>query len=245
VFSWELRTGAALLVFTDRHGGVSASPYDSLNLGGHVGDPPDAVEENRRRLAAAVGVARDHLLFMEQVHGPAVAVVDGPWTQGEPLPAVDALVTARPGLALAVLVADCAPVLLADPVAGVVGAAHAGRAGMAAGVVDAVLDAMESAGAQGSRIVARVGPTVCGACYEVPADLRAEVAAAVPAGFGVTRQGTPAVDVPAGVLSQLTARVADVAWAGPCTLESPDHFSYRRDRTTGRSAGVVVAGVRP
>ena len=240
MLGWDDRHGAARLAFTDRHGGVSAPPYDALNLGGHVGDDPVAVEANRDRVAAAVGVPRERLVFMTQVHGAGVAVVDGGRPAGEPLPEVDALVTAQPGLALAVLVADCAPVLLADPAAGVVAAAHAGRTGMAVGVVHTTLDAMESLGARAERVVARVGPTVCGYCYEVPDELRASVAAAVPAGFGVTRRATPSVDVPSGVLSQLADRGVDAQWVGPCTLESADHFSFRRNRVTGRSAGVVV-----
>jgi len=243
VFDWDERHGPARLAFTSRHGGVSRAPYDELNLGGHVGDDVAAVETNRGRVAEAFGVSRDCLLFMNQVHGAGVAVVDGPWSAAGEVPEVDALVTADPALALAVLVADCAPVLFVDPAAGVVAAAHAGRAGMAAGVVHAVLDAMTRLGAVPSRMLARVGPAICGYCYEVPVHLRAEVAAAVPESVGVTRHGTPSLDVPAGVLAQLAARVPDVAWVGPCTFESARHFSFRRDRTTGRSAGVVRAGL--
>jgi hypothetical protein len=241
VFGWESEVGGARLAFTDRWGGVSKPPYDTLNLGGHVGDDQGAVEANRARVAAAFGVPRPNLLFMEQVHGSGVAVVDGPWAEDESVPRVDALVTANADLALAVLVADCSPVLLTDPGAGVVAAAHAGRVGMAVGVVDAVLDAMASLGADLSRTVARVGPAVCGYCYEVPAGLRAEVAAVVPRAAAVTRRATPALDVPGGVLEQLAARVGDAAWVGPCTVESPNCFSYRRDAVTGRSAGVVRA----
>jgi YfiH family protein len=243
VFDWDERHGPARLAFTSRHGGVSRPPYDELNLGGHVGDDEAAVEGNRARVADAFGVPRECLLFMNQVHGAGVAVVDGPWPADGELPQVDALVTVNPALALVVLVADCAPVLFVDPTAGVVAAAHAGRAGMAAGVVDAVLDAMTGLGADLARMRARVGPAICGYCYEVPAPLRADVAAAVPDSVGVTRRGTPSLDVPGGVLAQLAARVPDVAWVGPCTMESARHFSFRRDRTTGRSAGVVRAGL--
>jgi hypothetical protein len=241
VIGWREEIGGARLAFTDRDGGVSRRPYDSLNLGGHVGDDPQAVAENRRRVAAAFDISPTHLLFMEQVHGRDVAVVDGPWPVDQPLPRVDALVTASPEVAVAVLVADCAPVLVVDPVAGVVAAAHAGRPGLAAGIVDATLDAMSGAGADLDRCVARVGPSVCAACYEVPEALRAEVAHRVPAARAVTRHGTPALDVPGGVLAQLSARVPDVAWVGPCTRETASQFSYRRERATGRSAGVVRA----
>ncbi|MET7613886.1 laccase domain-containing protein, partial [Streptomyces seoulensis] len=126
----------AHFVFTDRWGGVSAAPYAELNLGGAVGDDPGAVRTNRELTAKALGVDPAGVVWMNQVHGAGVAVVDEPWGE-RPVPEVDALVTTRRGLALAVLTADCVPVLLADPVAGVVAAAHAGRPGMLAGVVPA------------------------------------------------------------------------------------------------------------
>ncbi len=155
-----------------------------------------------------------------------------------PVPAVDAVVTARRGLALAVLTADCVPVLLADPVAGVVGAAHAGRPGLVAGVVPAAVEAMRGLGAEPPRIVARTGPAICGACYEVPEAMRAEVAALAPRAHAETSWGTPALDVAAGVLAQLDALgVRDARRSPTCTRESADHFSYRGDRVTGRLAG--------
>ncbi len=132
------------------------------------------------------------------------------------------------------------PVLLADPVAGVAAAAHAGRPGLVAGVVPAAVRAMAELGADPARITARTGPAVCGRCYEVPEDMRAEVAAAEPAAHAETSWGTPAVDVSAGVHAQLARLgVRDRAQSPVCTLESNDHFSYRRDRTTGRLAGYV------
>ncbi|MFD9908638.1 peptidoglycan editing factor PgeF [Streptomyces sp. NPDC059063] len=228
----------AHFAFTDRWGGVSAVPYEELNLGGAVGDDPDAVRENRALAAKALGIDAARVVWMNQVHGSDVAVVDGPW--GDEIPQVDAVVTARRGLALAVLTADCTPVLLADPVAGVAAAAHAGRPGMVAGVVPAAVEAMVGLGARTERIVARTGPAVCGRCYEVPADMRADVAAVEPAAYAETSWGTPAVDVTAGVHAQLDRLgVRDRELSPVCTLESADHFSYRRDRTTGRLAGYV------
>ncbi|MEU6977206.1 MULTISPECIES: peptidoglycan editing factor PgeF [unclassified Streptomyces] len=232
-------TSGAHFAFTDRWGGVSAVPYEELNLGGAVGDDPAAVLANRGRAATGLGLDPARVVWMNQVHGADVAVVDGPWGT-DPVPSVDALVTDRPGLALAVLTADCVPVLLADPVAGVVAAAHAGRPGMVAGVVPAAVARMTELGARPERIVARTGPAVCGRCYEVPEAMRAEVAAVEPAAHAETSWGTPAVDVTAGVLDQLARLgVTDVAASGVCTLESRDHYSYRRDRTTGRLAGYV------
>ncbi|MFE1247860.1 peptidoglycan editing factor PgeF [Streptomyces sp. NPDC058735] len=230
----------AHFAFTDRWGGVSAAPYEQLNLGGAVGDDPDAVRANRGLAAESLGVAPDRVVWMNQVHGADVAVVDGPWGPSPAIPSVDAIVTARRGLALAVLTADCVPVLLADPVAGVAAAAHAGRPGVIAGVVPAALRAMADLGAEPSRVVARTGPAVCGRCYEVPEAMRAEVAAVEPAAYAETSWGTPAVDVSAGVHAQLRRLgVRDREQSPVCTLESHDHFSYRRDRTTGRLAGYV------
>ncbi|MDF3297094.1 peptidoglycan editing factor PgeF [Streptomyces tropicalis] len=225
--------------FTDRWGGVSAVPYEELNLGGAVGDDPAAVRTNRERAARSLGLDPARVVWMNQVHGADVAVVDGPW-QDRPVPEVDAVVTTTRGLALAVLTADCTPVLLADPVAGVAAAAHAGRPGLVAGVVPAAVRAMVELGAEPGRIVARTGPAVCGRCYEVPEAMRAEVASVEPAAHSETSWGTPAVDVSAGVHAQLERLgVRDREQSPVCTLESPDHFSYRRDRTTGRLAGYV------
>ncbi|MFD0055770.1 peptidoglycan editing factor PgeF [Streptomyces sp. NPDC005047] len=225
--------------FTDRWGGVSAVPYEQLNLGGAVGDDPGAVKANRELAAKSLGVDPDRVVWMNQVHGADVAVVDGPWGDG-PVPRVDAVVTAERGLALAVLTADCVPVLLADPVAGVAAAAHAGRPGLVAGVVPAAVRAMAGLGADPARIVARTGPAVCGRCYEVPEEMRTDVAAAEPAAHAETSWGTPAVDVAAGVHAQLERLgVRDLVGSPVCTRESRDHFSYRRDRTTGRLASYV------
>ncbi|SED57566.1 peptidoglycan editing factor PgeF [Streptomyces sp. TLI_105] len=229
----------AHFAFTDRWGGVSAVPYEELNLGGAVGDEPAAVRANRAAAAGALGLDPARVVWMNQVHGADVVEVDGPWGDAD-VPSVDAIVTDRPGLALAVLTADCVPVLLADPVAGVAAAAHAGRPGMTAGVVPAAVAAMTKLGADPARIVARTGPAVCGRCYEVPETMRAEVAAVEPAAHAETSWGTPAVDVAAGVRAQLARLgVRDIEDAGVCTLESRDHYSYRRDRTTGRLAGYV------
>lgn len=244
--------------FTTRAGGVSEAPFAALNLGGGVGDDPAAVAANRRLAATALGLDPERVRWMRQVHGAGVAVVTGPrpgspaaapaaapGTPGEhgaPAEAgqVDAVVTTVPGLALAVLVADCAPVLLADPVARVVGAAHAGRPGTAAGVVPAAVATMTRHGADPARIEALLGPAVCGACYEVPRELHDEVAAAVPAASCVTRQGTPGLDIRAGITAQLRAAgVERVRADARCTVESPEFFSYRRDGRTGRFAGYV------
>ena len=229
--------------FTDAHDGVSDAPYTAgrdaaggLNLGSHVGDDPAAVRSNRRRVAEAAGVAPEALVLVDQVHGAEGVQVDGPChgSAGE----ADAMVTSRAGLALAVLVADCTPVLLADPVAGVVGAAHAGRPGMLAGVVPATVAAMRDLGAR--TISAVVGPSVCGRCYEVPAEMQQAAARVVPEVLARTWAGTPSIDVATGVVTQLAGLGVAVTWVPGCTYEDARYYSYRRSGTTGRFGGVVL-----
>lgn len=230
---------------TDRYGGASRAPYEQLNLGGHVGDDPARVAGNRVLLAEALAVPADHLVFMTQVHGTAVGVVDAAVPVGH-APAADALVTSQPGLALVVLVADCAPVLLSDPAAGVVAVAHAGRRGMAAGIVAATVEAMRDLGAQPGSTAALVGPAICGRCYEVPPELQGEVAALEPAARSTTRSGTAGLDIRAGVVAQLhRAGVASVEVDPTCTAESEQLYSHRRDGVTGRFAGIAVLTPTP
>ncbi len=236
--------------FTIRAGGVSAGGFDSLNLGHHVGDDPAAVRENRSRVDGWAGAV---VRYANQVHSAVVLDPAAPAddvtgqrvdsTPGEAVGSAtgDAWCTTST-IPVAIMVADCTPLLLADPEAGVVAAAHCGRVGLAAGVVTETLAAMTRAGARPERIRAAIGPGICGRCYEVPADLREEVAGAVPNTYGVTSWGTPAIDIPAGIRAQLAAAgVRDVADTGLCTLEDDRFFSYRRaaGTPTGRFAGVV------
>jgi YfiH family protein len=242
VFYWRSSTpddggGPAIdLHFTGRSAGRGSGAYAGLNLGGHVGDDVADVEFNRVALAHEVDVARERLLFMNQVHGCDVVEVDAPW-DGE-APEVDAIVSRVPDLALAVLVADCVPVLLHDADAGVVGAVHAGRPGMVGGIVGRAVDAMRDLGA--TSVSATVGPSVCGRCYEVPDDLARAAAEAAASSVARSWTGTHAIDVAAGVVEQLAAENVAVQWVPGCTRESGDLYSYRRDGRTGRFAGVVV-----
>jgi polyphenol oxidase len=225
-------------VVTDRRGGRSSPPYDSFNLGVHVGDDPAAVSANRARVARELAVGEDRLVWMDQVHGTRVEIVTGP--RDGPLAATDAVVTTTPGLVLCVLVADCVPVLLTDPVAGIVAAVHAGREGVRRGVLPATLSAMASLGARARHVTALLGPAVCGACYEVPAEMQAEVAAVAPAAAVRTRSGTPGLDLRAGLAEVLArAGVTEVVHDPRCTVEDPQLFSHRRDGVTGRQAGLV------
>lgn len=235
MFYWRADDSDITTVFTSARGGEDDAPYAALNLGGHVGQEPHRVLANRALVAAELGVAPDHLLFVDQVHGREVAVVDRPWGEA-PVPAADALVTATPGLAVAVLVADCTPVVLRDESVGVVGVAHAGRPGMVAGVVPATVEAMRDLGARDIRAV--VGPSICGRCYEVPEAMRADVAVVAPSAFTWTWSGTPAVDVAGGVMGQLADAGIPATWVPGCTREDDDLYSYRRDGRTGRFAGI-------
>lgn len=230
---WRVRR-----VITTRAGGVSAPPYDSFNLGDHVGDDPAAVAANRARLAAELGLPPERVVWMEQLHTRTVTVVDGPVEA--PVPATDALVTATPGLALAVLTADCVPILLSDDEAGVVAAVHAGRVGARIGIVPAVLAAMTSLGARPERIGALLGPAASGARYEVPAAMQQDVEAHLPGSACRTERGTPGLDLRAGITRQLReAGIGAVAVDPRCTIGDESLFSHRRGAPTGRLASVI------
>lgn len=224
-------------VTTTRSGGVSAPPFQSFNLGDHVGDDPAAVEANRTRLASSLGLPADHVVWMNQVHGAHVEVIDGPRSAVD---ATDALVTSTPGLALAVITADCVPVLLGDPRAGVIGAAHAGRVGAADGVVLRTVEAMLAAGAHAPDISVLLGPAVSGANYEVPEEMAADVEARLPGSRTTTPSGTPALDLRAGIARQLRSVGITAIEIDPrCTVEDTALFSHRRDAPTGRLASLV------
>lgn len=238
---WQpFELGAGVLgVFTGRAGGISAAPYSSLNMSGTVGDDAAAVGRNRELVAAACGLSVTAMTWMHQVHGHAVARI-AVGRVPRAAPRADAIFTDAPETALGVLVADCAPVLVADPAARLVGAAHAGREGMAAGVVTALVTAMSAAGADPGRMCAVIGPAICGGCYEVPAQLRDRVAAAVPEAACVTRAGTPGIDIRAGLRAQLArCGLRSVGSDRRCTAQTAGLFSYRRDGSTGRFAGLI------
>ncbi|MET9272730.1 polyphenol oxidase family protein [Kribbella sp. NPDC003557] len=237
MFGYDEELSAARVAFTDRFGGASQPPYGELNLGSASGPDVEGVIANFGLLAAEFGVPAENVVRVSQVHGRDVHVV-GPDDElpTQPMPRADGLVTTRSDVVLAVRAADCLPVLLSG--GGVIGAAHSGRKGMYVGIVPATVDTMRDLGA--TRITAVLGPYACGRCYEVPEQMRAEVAERVPASYSETSWGTPAIDVAAGVRAQLADLDVDVIDATACTIESPNLYSYRREGPeSGRMAGLI------
>ena len=213
-------------IFTNRLGGVSKSPFDSANLGDHVGDNPSAVAENRSLLESQIGVA---VTFMNQVHGDTVILVENNQTT----PTCDALITTERKLAVAVMVADCIPLLLKSDVA--VAAVHVGRKGLMNGIARKTIDAMRDLGAE--VIHSYIGPSICGGCYEVGADIFEEVVSKYPTSDSSQRSGKKTLDLVAGLKSDL--KDTSLLDHSSCVFEDPKTFSYRRDGITGRQAGVI------
>jgi len=224
--------------FFTRDGGVSEGLYGSLNCGLGSDDDRDAVIENRRRVADRLGAPRDALTTAYQVHSDRVLVVDRPWAPGD-APSVDGLVTATPGVAVGALAADCAPVLFAEPDAGIVAAAHAGWKGALGGIVEATVAAMCGLGARRDRIRAVVGPAIGPASYEVGPEFRARFVATDPSNarfFGASaKPGHFMFDLPNYVgerLDRLGLAGVDVVTADTCADETR-FFSYRRSCLRG------------
>lgn len=235
--------------FFGRQGGVSTGIYASLNCGPGSGDARDAVMENRTRAMAALG-GNAKLVTLYQVHSAEVIAVDQPWDIGAN-PKADAMVTRSPGIALGILTADCAPVLLSDPEARVIGAAHAGWGGAFSGVAESVLSAMERLGAKATRIRAVVGPCIGPDSYEVGPEFHARFVAAEAqnARFfqGPASTGKWHFDLPGYVAHRLSrAGAGSVDVIGRCTYrEEEDFFSYRRtthrkERDYGRQLSAIA-----
>ena len=218
-----------LATFTNRLGGLSQGPYSSLNLGDHVGDESSDVLGNRQIIEKAHGPIQ----FMNQVHGSRIVIIESVTDEA---PTADALVTGIPGITLAVMVADCIPLLLTSREA--VAAVHVGRRGLVNGIVVKTLESMREMGAQ--DICATIGPAICGRCYEVSSQLHDEVIAQFPLASAKTISGTPALDLPKALMAVLQgAGVGAITNQEICTVENQDLFSYRRDGVTGRQAGLV------
>jgi polyphenol oxidase len=216
-------------LFTDRYGGVSAPPYDFLNFGNHVGDDPVAVANNRQALISRLGPT----IFMNQVHGDQFVIVDATTSEQ---PTCDALITTAPGLSLAVQVADCIPLLI--HAGGVVAAVHVGRKGLLNKISLKVMSEMKNLG--GENFTAWIGPHICGRCYEVSEDIYHEVISLYPLSASKTIEDTFSLDLARALSDELTVHGVNVQTSQVCTVESMDHFSYRRDGITGRTLGVIA-----
>lgn len=217
--------------FLGRRGGVSTGACAGLNVGLGSGDDREAIRTNRRLAVEAVAPGAQ-LVTVHQVHSPAAVAATAPWPD-DARPHADALVTDRPGLLLGILTADCAPVLLADPQAQVVGAAHAGWKGALSGVLEATVAAMERLGATRGRIAAVVGPCIAQDSYEVDAELEANFVVSEPMNARFFRTGRPGhawFDLAGFVAGRLDdAGVGRVAALGEDTYGQPERFfSYRR-----------------
>lgn len=237
--------------FFTRAGGVSSGPFASLNCSLSGLDDRAHVLENRARAARALGAEPDRLLGLTQVHGLDVATVTETWEPGAG-PRADAMVTDRPGLALGIVTADCAPILFADDQAGIVGAAHAGWRGAVIGVIEATIAAMEALGADPSRIAAAVGPCIGQESYEVAADLRDAVLAHDPADAAFFASGLREArwqfDLAGYCAHRLRlAGVRSIVVTGVDTLAEESRFFSHRRRTLagggpiGHQISVIVA----
>ncbi len=216
--------------FTSRFGGQSEAPFAQNNLALHVGDRRQAVLANRRLLQDEFGP----VCFMNQSHSNLVCVVEGIVEQE---PQCDALVTQSPGIYLAVLTADCVPLLMWDDESTCVAAVHVGRRGLQNGIALRTVAVMRALGA--GNIFATLGPSICGPCYEVGSDIYQEVVSIFPKATAVTAQGTLALDLPAALIGQLDSVNIQSARSRECTVENETYYSYRRDGITGRAAGLI------
>lgn len=214
--------------FTKRTGGASLGAFSSLNLGTHVGDELEIVLENRALLSAKLGPIQ----YMNQVHGNRIAVIEEVTDEA---PTADALVTGIPGINLAVMVADCIPLLLTSKES--VAAVHVGRKGLTNEITRKSISLMKEMGS--TQITAIIGPSICGSCYEVSEDIYNEVVALHPFAESRTLEGTFALDLPAALRSVLSDEGVAIINKHECTLENSDYYSYRRDGITGRQAGII------
>lgn len=204
-----------------------------------------AVDSNRRLVASQLGLAPERMTFMRPDHGRGVAVLgvggaepSGVLPEGE-LRDVDALVTKDVGIGLVALAADCVPCLLVDPQARVIAAVHSGWRGVLVDVVGAALETMVELGARTADTRAIIGPSICGACYAVPADRVAEVGRVAPEAVATASDGQPSLDLRRAISARLRGMGVDVHSVGGCTAEDSDAFSHRRDGLTGRQCGAI------
>ena len=219
------------ILFTTRTtpiAGHSSSPFSGLNLATHVDDISEDVLKNRAELESHIGLP---IQFLDQVHGNQVASIE---KICEP-PIADAAFTRVKGIALAVMVADCVPILFTSDE--VVGVAHVGRRGLVNGVIAQAAAVLKSISP--TNLAAHVGPHICPSCYEISPDLANEISQKFPEFIAQSRWGTPSIDMRSSIIRQLQIEEIETNDLSHCTYEDENLFSYRRDQKTGRNAGIV------
>lgn len=225
-------------IFTSRAGGFSKAPFDGFNLASHVGDDASSVKANRAELAKKIGLPLQSIFYMNQIHGAAVAEIkaDSDFTFA---PSVDALFTTEKRVALVTLIADCVPLLLHSSDA--VAAVHVGRKGLVAGVFQETLQIFKNHGITSSEISAEIGASICAQCYEVDIDIYEEVTKKIPQAStnNLSPNGKPCLGVESGLIGLLEQQGIRWSSANQCTVHDSGYFSYRRDGSTGRQAGVI------
>lgn len=224
-------------IFSDRSGGLSVAPFDSLNVATHVGDAPLAVAANRGIVAAKLSIQANAITWPGLVHGTDIGVITEPLSL---FPNVDILVTSKSKRALATLGADCVPLLAVDPESGVALAAHIGWRGAADSIHESITTAIVSSGGKLSNTQVILGPAICGDCYTVDEERFDAVTSVLPASGVIREDGTKGIDLRIGLRESLRALGMKVSTVDVCTFESPLHFSHRRDGQTGRQVAIVV-----
>jgi polyphenol oxidase len=231
-------------MITNRHGGFSQPPFDGLNLGSHVGDDPVVVQKNRDALKSLLP---NQPIWLNQIHGTQVIDADD-YGSGSGVPSADASVTTTPGRVLAIMTADCLPVLLASSDGKVVGAAHAGWRGLAAGVIEQTVALMRAKQSNGEKaqaeILAYLGPAIGPHAFEVGSEVRDIFMAHNPASAACFEQlqekGKYLADIYGLAALRLNALgIEHIEGGDECTLQNPDYFSYRRDQKTGRMGSFI------
>lgn len=222
-----------MITFTNRFGGVSNGNFQSLNLGDHVGDDLTHVIANRDLLASKYGPIQ----YMNQTHGNRIAIIEEVTPAfAEDVPTVDALVTGISGITLAVMIADCIPLILTSKEA--VAAVHVGRKGLTNGITERTINIMREIGA--TDISATIGPAICGSCYEISQEIFDEVVELHPGAASKTATGSLALDLVQGLVIDLQRlEISNIDNQSRCTHEHEEFFSYRREGVTGRQVGLV------
>lgn len=257
--SYEL--GNIRWLFTHKHGGVSPEPYDSLNVAYHVGDEESNVLANRKIIAESIGKHLEDFMWMDQIHESSVAIstpdelynydTGEPYSSHQFIESTDAIVAVCPDKVLTVMVADCVPLILADPISNIVAVVHAGRKGIERGIVPKTVAVMTELGAHAGDIYAHIGPCASGEMYEVPQQLAQnffgtlDIDPQLIADTGLhpistSKKGVTSIDLPASVTLQLThSSVKHITVSSECSITSNNVFSYRRAHVTGRFAGLI------